>query len=170
MNSETFKARKECQPSFWTFVSKLFNEEDSYTIACFDQQPAESYFSEVYDSSPRSYTRPRWLPQPPPVIIPFNKNPISKSEVEEIIMRSRSSSSPSFLDHISYNILKHCPSLLPALLDLYNSCWKTGSVPQAWRGGVIHLIPHLERRRNLSHPQAWRDGVIHLFPRLEEME
>ena len=38
MNSETFKLRKECQQSFWKFESKIFNEEDSSTIPCFNQQ------------------------------------------------------------------------------------------------------------------------------------
>ena len=118
INSETFKSIKECQQSFWRFASKLFNEEDSSTIPCIDQQSAESYFSEVYGSSSRSYTRTTRLSQPPLTTIPFNKDPISQREVKEIILRSRSSSSPSPLDHISYNILKHSPALLPALQDL----------------------------------------------------
>ena len=155
---ETFKARKECKQSFWRFASNLFNEEDSSTIPCLDQQSVESYFSE--DSSPRSYTRPTWLPQPSPATIPFNKDSISQREVEEIILRSRSSSSPTPLNHISYNILKHCPSLLPALLELSNSCWKTGSVPQAWRDEVIRLIPKKAAKENPTQPSHFRPIAV----------
>ena len=77
-------------------------------------------------------------------------------------MRSRLSSAPSPLDYILYNILKHCPSLLPALLNLYNSCWKTGSVTQAWRDGVIHLIPKKVAKENPTQPSHFRPIALTL--------
>ena len=156
MNLEAFKARRECQRSFWKFASQLFSEDDSPTIPCFNQESAESFFTEVYDSHPRSYTRPAWLPQPSPVTTPFNEDPISQREVEDVIRRSRSSSSPSPLDLISYNVLKHCPSLLPALLDLYNSCWATSSIPQTWKDGVIRLIPKEAAKEKPTEPGNFR--------------
>ena len=60
------------------------SEGDSPTIPCFNQESAESFFTEVYDSCPR-YTRPAWLPQPSPVTMPFNEEPILQREVEEVI-------------------------------------------------------------------------------------
>ena len=35
---------------------------------------------------------------------------------------------------------KKCPSLMPALLHLYNTCWSTHAAPQAWKVGAIHLL------------------------------
>ena len=110
----------------------------------------------MYDSSSRSYTRPPWLPQPPPATTTFNKDPISPREIKEVIRRSRSSSSPSPLDGISYKVLKQCPSLLPALLDLFNTCWETGVVPQAWKDGVIRLIPKAATKENPAVPGHFR--------------
>ena len=129
MNSETFKARKGCQQSFWRFASKLFNEEDSSIFLALtnSQQNLTSlrYMTAVPD---HTLDQPGY-DNPPPLPFISMRDPISQREIEEINVRSRSSSTPSPLDHVSY-ILKHCPSL-SALLDLYNSCLKTGSVPQA---------------------------------------
>ena len=155
-NLEALKARKECQRSFKRFAFQLFSDDYSSIIPDFNQESAESYFTEVYNSSPRSYTRPSWLPQAPPVTNPFNEYPISQREVEEVIKRSRSSSSPCPLDHISYTLFKKCPSLMPALLNLYNLCWKTGSVPQAWGDGVIRLIPKEAAKENPVEPGHFR--------------
>lgn len=156
MNLEAFKTRKECQRSFWRFASQLFKEDDSSAIRCFDQLSAESYFTKVYDSSPHSYTKRDWLPQPSPLTTSFNEDPISQTEVEAVIKHSRSSSSPSPLDQVSYKVLKYCPSLMPALLDLYNCCWETGSVPQAWRDGVIRLIPKEAAKDDPTEPGHFR--------------
>ena len=71
----------------------------------------------------------------------FNDAPITIAEISEIIKRSKSSSSPSPIDRVSYKIFKRCPALLPALVDLYNACWESQTVPLAWKHGVIRLIP-----------------------------
>ena len=107
LNLEALKARKECERSLWKFVAHLFSEDDSSTLPSFDHQSAESYFTKVYNSSSHSYTKPDWLPQPPSASTPFKEDPISQSEVEEVIKYSRSSSSPSPLDQVSYQVLKH---------------------------------------------------------------
>ena len=156
LNLEALTVRRECQKSFWRFASQLFSEDNSSTAPGFDQESAESFFAEVYDSSSRSYTRPPWLPQPPPATTTFNEDPISTREIEEVIRHSRSSSSPSPLDCILYKVLKQCPSLLPALLDLFNSCWETGVVPQAWKDGVIRLIPKAAAKENPAEPGNFR--------------
>ena len=56
---------------------------------------------------------------------------ISTNEIMHTIKYARSRSSASPLDGISYKILKKCPSLIPALSNLYNLCWTSASVPQA---------------------------------------
>ena len=45
------------------------------------------------------------------------------------------------MDQISYLIFKRCPSLHPALLDLFNRVIMEGSVPLSWKVAVIRLIP-----------------------------
>ena len=63
------------------------------------------------------------------------------TEVIGKIKRTRSKSAPSPLDGISYEIFKRCPALWPALLDLYNCCWRSCSVPECWKQAIIKLIP-----------------------------
>ena len=128
----------------------------STTTPTFDKESAESYFQEVYDASSHSYTRPDWLPESPPPTTAFNEDPISRSEVEEVIKHTRSTFSASPLDQVSHRALKHCPSLMPALIDLYNCCWETGSVPQAWRDGIIRLIPKVAAKESPAEPSNFR--------------
>ena len=156
MNLEALKARSECHRSFWRFTRQLFSEDDSTTAPGFDQKSAESYFAEVYSSTPTSYTRPPWLPKASPVSTTFNEGPITEQELNEAISHSSSSSTPSPLDQVSYKVLKHCPSVLPPLLDLYNLCWETGVVLQAWRDGVIRLIPKAAAMEDPSEPGHFR--------------
>jgi len=80
--------------------------------------------------------------------------PITVSEISETIKRSRSSSSPSPIDRVSYKILKRCPALLPALADLYNACWKSLIVPLAWKQDVIRLISKQSATDNLAEPDT----------------
>ena len=138
---EAGKARQECARSFWRFAAKILDDRENSPEPTFTAENAESYFREVYSSSPREYTRPPWLPATKPPHCAFNDAPITTSEISEVIKRSRSTSSPSPMDRVSYKILKRCPALLPALSDLYNACWELQTVPLAWKQGVIRLIP-----------------------------
>ena len=121
----------------------------STTTPTFDKESAESYFQEVYDASSHSYTRPDWLPESPPPTTAFNEDPISRSEVEEIIKHMRSTFSASPLDQVSHRALKHCPSLMPALIDLYI---------QLLLGDRI-CSPGLERWNHPSYSQGCSKGV-----------
>ena len=47
---------------------------------------------------------------------------------------------PSPLDQVSYSILKGCPSLIPALVHIYQRCIDCGNVPSVWKRAVIKLI------------------------------
>ena len=55
-------------------------------------------------------------------------------EVEAVIAKAKTNSSPSPLDQIPYTVLKKCPSLMPALLHLYNACWSHSGCPAGMEG------------------------------------
>ena len=57
-------------------------------------------------------------------------------EVQHVIRRCKASSTPSPVNQVHYRVLKNCPSLMPALLRLFNTCWTTSSVPSQWKVGV----------------------------------
>ena len=40
---------------------------------------------------------------------------------------------------------------MPALFNLYNSCWESGKVPLAWRWGAVRLIPKNSAIEDPSH-------------------
>ena len=110
----------------------------------------------MYSSSPRQFQRPEWLPTMKPPQYPFNDDPITISEIKEVIKRTKSSSAPSPLDRVSYQVFKRCPTLLAALADLYNTCWDLQTVPLAWKQGVIRLIPKEAATDNPTEPSNFR--------------
>ena len=67
-------------------------------------------------------------------------NPVTIVELLGAIKRSRASSAPSPLDQIPYQVFKKCPSLVPALLDLFNTVLSEGSIPSNWKMAVFKLI------------------------------
>ena len=71
----------------------------------------------------------------------FNIDIIQLEELQFAIKKSKHSSSPSPFDQILYSIIKKCPALLPALLDIYNYSWHTHDIPTAWNRASITLIP-----------------------------
>ena len=77
-------------------------------------------------------------------------------EIESVIGKSKSASSPSPVDQIPYTVLKKCPSLMPALLHLFNHCWSTQTVPKAWKVGVIHLLGKKKAEEDPSQPSHFR--------------
>ena len=77
-------------------------------------------------------------------------------ELSRVIRKSRSLSAPSPLDRISYTILKRCPSLHPALLNLFNRVIMEGSVPSAWKVAVVKLIPKSSAKEDPSSPGNFR--------------
>jgi hypothetical protein len=83
-------------------------------------------------------------------------SPITEEELARVIRKSRSSSSPSPFDRISYTILKRCPSLRPALLDLFNRVIMEGTVPSEWKAAAVKLIPKSSAREDPSTPGNFR--------------
>ena len=157
-SSQAARARKECSNSFWKFASHVLDEDDSGppVSPAFDAASCEQHFRDVYSSQPHVYSHPDWLPPAASPHTPFDSDAIKPEEVTNAIKRSNSSSSPSPLDQIPYRIFKQCPSLLPALVNLYNLCWQTAVVPRAWKAAVITLIPKTSAADDPTRPTNFR--------------
>ena len=108
----------------WRFSKQLFDGSSSSNISPgFSALTAQEFFKEQFSSKALDFAQPDWMPSPAsPKFTIAHLVPISEDELSAAIKRSRSSSAPSPLDQISYRIFKSCPSLKPALLDLFNSC------------------------------------------------
>ena len=52
--------------------------------------------------------------------------------------------------------MKKCPALVPALLDIYNLCWRTSNVPPMWKKASINLIPKKTAQVDPSNPVNFR--------------
>ena len=129
------RVRKECTRSFWKFVSKVLDSDQtsSNSEPSFDSSSAQKFFTRVYSSYSKSFDTPSWLPVPFDPHTRFNSDDIQLEELQYAIRISKHSSSPSRFDQIPYFIIKRCPVLLPALLDIHNHCWHTYDVPLAWK-------------------------------------
>ena len=73
-----------------------------------------------------------------------------------VISGLKSSSAPSPADQVPYLVFKKCPSLLPALLHMFNCCWATQSVPAAWKVGIVHLLGKAKAADDSSNPSHFR--------------
>lgn len=80
----------------------------------------------------------------------------TEEERRHIILKSKSSSSPSSADQVFYVVLKKCPSLIPALLHIFKSCWILQKVPDAWKVGVICLLGKKKAEDDPSKPNNFR--------------
>ena len=86
---------------------------------------------------------------------------IMPEEVQRMIRRCKASSMPSPVDQVHYRVLKNCPSLMPALLRLFNTCWTTSSVPSQWKVGVLHLLGKVSAKSDPSVPSNFTSGGTH---------
>ena len=155
-NLEAKKPRSECAKSFWKFAAKIRDNEHSSNVnPAFTSQTAETFFKDIYSSNPRTFQCPDWLREPPPPTNEFNNVPIA-NEISVVIKHTKSSSSPSPIDQVSYQVLKRCPSLLPALSSLYYACWESASILSTWKQGVIRLIPKEAAKTNPQEPGNFR--------------
>lgn len=150
--------QKQLSTNFWKFAKSLLQPKCEEVEPTFNERSAFQYFKSAYQSQSNSsleFERPSWLsPQPEPSV-PLLIPPFTIDKINEKIKRGRSQSSPSPVDQISYKILKGCPSLVPALVHLYNRCLDTCSVPKMWKIAVIKLIT--KPGKSVSHdPSTFR--------------
>ncbi len=135
------KARKRCHRDFWRFTRELLNEDAASRVPPqFSVDEAYNYFASTYQSTPSTFTRPSWMPSPQPPSVELETEEICPEEVEVVIRRTKSASSPSPFDQIPYLVFKKCPVLTKALVGLYNHCWQTKTVPLAWKTAGIKLL------------------------------
>ena len=138
--------REECHRDFWRFAKELL--DGRATSKRFSASSVHSFFSNVYQSSPHHFE----TPSPPVSDYVMEMTPVTEQELAQVIRKTRSSSSPSPFDRISYNILKKCPSVHPALLDLLNQVIMEGSVPSSWKAAAVRLIPKSGAQDDPSSP------------------
>ena len=92
---------------------------------------------------------------PEPNILFFH-GPITYHELAFTLKKCQSGFTPNPLDAIPYTILKHCSSLFPVLLYLYNTCLMKSQVPALWKATVIKLIPKPKAISNSADPTNFR--------------
>ena len=135
-------ARHSCHHHFGRFSRQLLIDSSTSDIPTeFTQEAAHDYFTEVYHAGLQNFVQPVWMHTPPSPIFQtvLDSGEIVVEEISLAIKCSWCSSSPSPIDKISYLILKRCPFLLTALLDLFNCCWSKSTIPSQWKLGSHQL-------------------------------
>ena len=150
--------RDKYHQNFWKFAKNLLDGDSTLTSPEFSASSAHSFFSEVYNSAPHNFQSPSWMPSIP---LPqpdcsMDMSPVSEEELARAIKKCRSSSAPSPFDRIPYTIFKKCPSLRPALLDLFNRVIMEGNVPSSWKMAAVKLIPKSSAKEDPSSPGNFR--------------
>ena len=78
------------------------------------------------------------------------------AEIQRVIKKMKPASAPSPFDRIGYVVFKKCPSLLSALLDIFNLCWVQSIVPSQWKTAAIKLIAKGSAAEDPSSPGNFR--------------
>ena len=150
-------ARRHCHENLWRFTKDLLDDDTTSNIQpTFSEPEATSFFSTIYHSEPQSFTQPSWLPSASAPEVSFNEDDISMAEIDKVVKKSRSNSSPSPVDGLPYSVFKNCPSLLVALHNIFNLCWATSVVPSAWKFAAIRLIGKTSASSDPSSPTNFR--------------
>ena len=148
--SQAWKAHQSCYKHFWRFTSDLLDNDPCKDISpSFNRETAISFFSDIYDSHSTTFHKPSWMPTPKPPTYNFPNDPISDEELHKVIRRISATSAPSPFDQIPYSVFKKCPSIRVALLEIFNSCLSTKSIPSQWKHASVKLIP---KQSALSEP------------------
>ena len=151
------KQRRECRKDLHKFARSILDGDNCSSIQpTFSKEVAEDYFKTTYNAAPRTFDCPSWMPQKERPTVPMETELFTYEEIDAVISRTRSNSSPSPLDQVPYSVLKHCPSLMPALLHLYNTCWSNQVAPQAWKVGTIQLLGKSKAEQNPNQPSHFR--------------
>ena len=153
------KATKRCAKDFWRFAQETLEEKRncSNIDPTFTAAEAHDFFTETYSHTNTDLLhKPSWLRQRDLPQNDFNCDPITIDEVLHKLKGSRNNSTPGPHDQISYYLLKKCPSLIPALVDLYNCCWSGGVVPKQWKHAAIKLLGKTQAEEAPDNPRNFR--------------
>ena len=156
LSREVKAARKKCHRDFKQCAREVLDSGSSQSHPSFGSEAATTFFSEVYHSQPKGFIQPDWIPTPPPPGDELDCSPFTESELASIIKKMKARSSPSPFDRIGYSIFKKCPSLLPALVLLFNTCWAQSSIPEGWKCAAIKLIPKSSASEDANNPANFR--------------
>ena len=155
--SSAKKTRQHCHKNFWRFARELLNDDVASKISPqFSADEAFHFFSTTYQSTPASFMRPSWMPTPQPPTTEFETDTIVAEEIQAVVKRTKSGSSPSPFDQVPYQVFKRCPDLTAALIDLFNCCWATKTIPLAWKTAGIKLLGKSSAIDNPSTPTNFR--------------
>ena len=110
------KAREMCHKNFSGYAKTVLDQNSDQIAPAFSELVANEFFTTVYQSEPRNYDQPDWMPSPPPPDVEMDCSLFSVFEVTKVIRRMKSKSAPSPFDRIGYLIYKKCTGLIPAFL------------------------------------------------------
>ena len=135
-------SREECHNHFWIFVKDLLDKNLASSISpAFSPQEAHNRFTEQYSAQPHNYSTPSWMPSPAsPKHAMSSVNSVPRDELLGTIKQSCAMSAPSPLDQIPYQVFRKCPSLIPSLLNLFNTVLSDGTIPSIWKVAVFKLV------------------------------
>ena len=153
---EVKAARERCHRDFRQCAREILDGGLDRVEPSFGDEAATSFFSGVYHSDPRIFVQPEWMPTPSPPEVELDCSQFSVSELARVIKRMKAQSAPSPFDRVGYIIFKKCPSLLPALVKLFNICWAQSTIPGVWKCAAIKLIPKSSASEDTTNPGNFR--------------
>ena len=148
--------RERCHRDLRSCAREILEGGDRLPDPHFNSTAAVTFFSEVYTSHPQSFAQPEWMPSPSPPEEELDCSPFSESEVSRVISKMKAQSAPSPFDGVGYAIFKRCPSLIPALVQLFNICWAHATIPEEWKCAAIKLIPKSSAADDATNPANFR--------------
>lgn len=148
--------KQECAHSFWKFANKVWMK----TRALHRQPPSDLWLPHSSDTLSRNFQFPAKVLWSSCLASSTQKPTMSlwhwwhttRDAWLQAIHKASYSSSPSPVGQIPYSISKRCPTLFPALFDIYSLCWKSSQVPSPWKIALINLIPKKACRGGPSQP------------------
>lgn len=99
---------------------------------------------------------PSWMTPCDSPSAPSVVDNVSREEIVCHLKRSRNGYSPCLLDQIPYKILKKCPSIIDALLNIYNHCLYLSAIPASWKLGVTKLLGKPAAKLDAHDPSNYR--------------
>ena len=82
---------------------------------------------------------------------PFNGD-LTLKELKTVVNGLGSASKATGEDPISYHLIRWFPeSMIEILLEFYQPCWESGTIPVAWKDALVIAIPKEGKPRHLPN-------------------
>ena len=119
----------------------LDDNATNQTSPQFGEDVALDNFKDAYSPPPPPiFSQPDWMPSLQAPIEELSRDEINAGELLAAIKHTKSTSSPSPFDQITYTVFKQCRSLGKALLNLFNCCWSQAVIPPEWKLAAIKTV------------------------------